>query len=493
MSVLIHASKADGIVRLNYLRELDCIATSGAPDLPPLHALRPDQLEAWRDALPPAQKDYLSAVGFSAKAGEVAVLPQVDGCPPGGAVLGLGGETGPHIYGALARLLPPSTMWRLAPDSNDVAGFIYGFCLGAYRFDALKTTGPAPGARLGLTQAQHDDPAVRRSLHAARAVWLVRDLINTPANLLGPLDLAAAAAAVVTGVGAHADVITNASLAETYPAVHAVGCGSARPPAVLVARWPANDAEAVAPLISICGKGICFDTGGYDLKPAAGMLRMKKDMGGAAVALGLFYLLAEARLPCRIELRLACAENMISGNSFRPLDVVNTRSGLTVEVGNTDAEGRLVLADLLAEASLSQPDVLLDFATLTGAARVALGPDLPAMFCNDDALAAMFLESGKVEHDHVWRLPLWQGYNIWLESDTADLNNVSEKSYAGAIIAALFLQRFVSTGIRWAHFDLYGWNDAARPGRPAGGEAQAMMTAFEAISRLVQGRNRHDA
>ncbi len=459
-----------------------------------LHAVRPGQLENWRAGLHPNHGQFLLSAGFSAKAGEIVILPQSpesDAAGPGGAVLGLGDDTGPHIHGALPRALPPATCWRISPDVEDIYGFIFGFCLGAYRFDALKTGSVAKLApQLCVSRAQIADPSVVRALRAVRAVWLVRDLINTPANRLGPLDLAEVAAEIAARTGAHADVITHTSLAENYPCVHAVGCASSRLPAVLVARWDFTSADCAAPLISICGKGICFDTGGYDLKQPAGMLRMKKDMGGAAVALGLAHLLAEARLPCRIELRLACAENMISGCAIRPLDVLNTRQGLTVEVGNTDAEGRLVLADLLADACAAKPDILLDFATLTGAARVALGPDLPAMFCNDDVLANIFTESGKMEHDHVWRLPLWQGYNNWLESDTADLNNVSEKPHAGAIIAALFLQRFVLSQIRWAHFDIYGWNDVARPGRPVGGEAQGLMMAYGAVSRLVQGWNR---
>jgi leucyl aminopeptidase len=483
-------------LQLNYLREIDCIVRANDTPSPLLHAVRPDQLEIWLASLPSLQARHLNAAGFSGKAGEIGLMPNLSGSSAlglDGAVLGLGDATGPHVYGNLARSLPSTTPWRISPLFEDVADLVFGFCLGAYRFDALQAKSAGPRPQICLSEAQFSDQAVIGALRAARAVWLVRDLINTPANHLGPSDLVEVAAKVAASTGAHVNVITHPSLAEMYPAVHAVGCGSSRPPAVLVARWQSASADGEMPLISICGKGICFDTGGYDLKPAAGMLRMKKDMGGAAVALGLAHMLAEAKLPCRIELRLACAENMISGHALRPLDVLNTRQGLTVEVGNTDAEGRLVLADLLADACSAKPDMLLNFATLTGAARVALGPDLPALFCNDDALAAMFMESGKIEHDDVWRLPLWQGYNNWLESDTADLNNVSEKPFAGAIIAALFLQRFVSAGIRWAHFDLYGWNDAARPGRPAGGEAQGLMMAFTAVSRWVTGVDRPSA
>jgi leucyl aminopeptidase len=274
-------------------------------------------------------------------------------------------------------------------------------------------------------------------------------------------------------------------LEDAYPLIAAVGRGSARAPRVVIARWQAPGAGPDAKLISLCGKGVCFDTGGYDLKPSASMLRMKKDMAGAAVALGIAKVTIEQCQPVRLELRLGCVENSVSGDAMRPLDIVQSRSGLTVCVGNTDAEGRLVLADLLAEASAAAPDLLMDFATLTGAARVALGPDIITMFSNDDALAAQIETAARIAHDPVWRLPLWSGYNSLLETHPADLNNVSDKPYAGAIIAALFLQRFVNPGVRWAHFDLYGWNDTTRPARPEGGEAQGLRAALNLISRIV--------
>ena len=258
---------------------------------------------------------------------------------------------------------------------------------------------------------------------------------------------------------------------------------------VAALEWRGSAAGDDAPLVSLCGKGVVFDTGGLDLKPSAGMLRMKKDMGGAAITLALAQLVMAADLPLRLELRLGCVENSISGSAMRPLDVLATRKGLTVEVGNTDAEGRLVLCDLLAEACERRPDWLLDMATLTGAARVATGPDLPALFCNDDAMAERLLRAGEACHDPLWRLPLWPGYDGWLSSQVADLGNVSSKPFAGAITAALFLQRFVSRGTRWAHLDVYAWNDSARPGRPEGGEAQSLRAAFAAISSFVHERS----
>ena len=312
----------------------------------------------------------------------------------------------------------------------------------------------------------------------------MRDLINTPADRLGPAELAAALVTVADAFGAEATVITGETLTREYPAVAAVGAGSDRPPAVATLRWQGSGAGPDAPLVSLCGKGVCFDTGGYDLKPSASMLRMKKDMGGAAIMLGLARAVMASDLPVRLVLRLGCVENSVSGRAMRPSDVLATRRGLTVEVGNTDAEGRLVLCDLLAEASDEAPAILVDAATLTGAARSALGPDLPAMFCNDDQTAELLLASGLAASDPVWRLPLWPGYNGWLSSRVADLNNVGSKPLAGAITAALFLQRFVTGSKPWVHLDLYAWNDSSSSGRPEGGEAQSMLAVHDLLRKL---------
>lgn len=453
-------------------QDLTCIAEPGT-DSRPLHAVRPAGLSDLLDALPATQAAYLRAVDFRAKANEWQLLPTPDGI--GGAVLGLGSDATPFAFGGLATRLPAGSVWRLVPGDFDPDAATLGFCLGAYQYTGVRPATRQP-ARL-ITDGAH-----ARALSAARAIWMVRDLINTPANLLGPVELADIAVALGERFGARVTLSAGETLDRDYPTVATVGRGSARPPRVVTLAWRGGNAAETAPLVSLCGKGVCFDTGGYDLKPSAGMLRMKKDMGGAATVLGLARMIMEADLPVRLEVRVGCVENSVSGTAMRPLDVIRTRAGLTVEIGNTDAEGRLVLCDLLAEASEVGPDLLIDCATLTGAARVAVGPDLPALFCNDDATAEALLRMGHGVSDPMWRLPLWAGYDDWLKSPIADLNNVSAKPFAGAVVAALFLQRFVATGTKWVHLDLYAWNDQTRPGRPEGGEAMAMRSLFAFVN-----------
>ena len=455
---------------------LDCIAT-GTTHVLPLHAVRPVELAGLLDELTPGQAAYARGSGFTGAGQELVLLPGEGGVT--GAVLGLGEDRSPAAFGDLAFRLPERTAWRIEPSDFDSGSAILGFCLGAYRFTKYRTAKRAP-ARIIVPDGH------AAALSQARAAWMVRDLINTPANDLGPAELAAFTASLGERFGAETTVIEGSALQRDYPTVAAVGRGSARAPSVAAFRWSGSGAHADAPLLSLCGKGVCFDTGGYDLKPSAAMLRMKKDMGGAATVLGLARMVMEADLPIHLIVRVGCVENSVSGTAMRPLDVLRTRAGLQVEVGNTDAEGRLVLCDLLAEASAERPALLVDCATLTGAARVALGPDLPALFCNDDDWAEAILRAGGAQHDPLWRLPLWPGYASWLTSPTADLNNVSTKPMAGAIVAALFLERFVPKSISWAHFDLYAWNDQTTPGRPEGGEAQSMRAIFAAVAeRLV--------
>ena len=452
-------------------RTIACIVPRAAGSLP-VHAVRPQGLTALLSALPKASAAMLGSMNFAATAGELVFLQDANGLS--GAVSGLGSDRSPHVFGDLPYRLPRSTAWHLVPGDYDAAGAALGYALGAYRYVALKAALREP-ATLVLP------PGGDWSLEEAASAWMVRDLINTPANLLGPAELALAAMELARCHGATAESFRGDRLQKEYPAIAAVGAGSARAPEVVIFRWSGSGASDEAPLVSLCGKGVCFDTGGYDLKPSAAMLRMKKDMGGAAILLGLARLIMRADLPIRLVVRIGCVENSVSGTAMRPSDVLMTRRGLTVEVGNTDAEGRLVLCDLLAEASDETPSLLVDAATLTGAARVALGPDLPALFCNDDAWADAVLAAGRKCYDPVWRLPLWAGYDPWLKSSVAELNNVASKPLAGAIVAALFLQRFVTSGVNWMHLDTYAWNDQDRPGRPEGGEAQAMLAVFKAI------------
>lgn len=440
----------------------------------PLHAVRTDGLTAFLGDLPASVAAFLRATGFAARAGEFALLPGSDGLA--GAVVGIGQEDSPWAFGSLSRGLPAGTAWRLAPGPQDPAQAALGWALGAYRPHRHKAPGPSP--------AVLEIPAgVADAIATAEAICAARDLINAPAADLGPAELAEAAAALAARHGGSCEVVIGDSLDQGFPAIAAVGQGSPRAPRVAVLRW--TGAES-GPLIALCGKGVCFDTGGLDLKSAAGMLRMKKDMGGAAVVLAAAEMIMRTNLPVRLLVLVGAVENAVSGTAMRPMDVLRTRKGLKVEVGNTDAEGRLVLCDLLAFAAEQSPAMILDCATLTGAARVALGPDLPALFSNDDALAARLLAAGQSVHDPMWRLPLHDGYDSWLDSPFADLSNVSQKPMAGAVTAALFLRRFVPAGIPWAHLDLYAWNDSTRPGRPEGGEAQCARALHAMVAESAR-------
>jgi leucyl aminopeptidase len=450
---------------------LDCLAM---PDdaARPLHCTGPGGLGALLERLPVSAGGFLRAAGFAGRAQEVALLPGEGGIA--GAVFGLGdGAVTPWSFGALAHALPAGSAWRLAEPAPHGEAAALGWCLGAYRFTRFKAPRQAP-ARLV------PPPGSEAAILAAEATWRVRNLINMPANMLGPAELAAEVETLAGAHGAACRIIEGEALADGFPAVATVGQGSPRAPRVAMLEW----GEPGAPLVALCGKGVCFDTGGLDLKPPSGMLRMKKDMGGAALVLGLAEMVMRLRLPVRLLVLVGAVENAVSGQAFRPMDVIRTRAGLSVEIGNTDAEGRLVLADLLACAAEQSPSLLVDCATLTGAARVALGPDLPALFTSDDALAETLLAAGRVTHDQVWRLPLHDVYDSWLDSTVADMNNVSSRPMAGAVIAALFLRRFVPRDIRWAHLDLYAWNDSHRPGRPEGGEAQALRALTQGLVAL---------
>ena len=437
----------------------------------PLTLLTPDTLKGWHDASPDALSGWASAAGFTAKPGTSCLLPKPDGTLAG-VLVGADLEQDPFSLGALPGCLPPGCYrlpGGLAPRITELAHL--GFGMGTYRYARYRAS-EDPGVRLAL-----DDGAASGRLHAIlRAVFLARDLINTPAQDLMPPQLAGAAEELASEFGADYECFTGEDLiTRGFPSVHAVGRASSHAPRLIRLGW----GNEQSPRIALVGKGVCFDSGGLDIKPANGMRLMKKDMGGAAQALGLARLIMETGLDVRLDLIVPAVENAISGNAMRPGDVLNTRKGLTVEVDNTDAEGRLILSDALTLACEQSPALVVDFATLTGAARVAVGTDLAAMFCNDDAMAEG-IESGAAEvNDPVWRMPLYKPYNRLIKSRIADIVNSSGTPYAGSVTAALFLARFVETGIPWAHFDIMAWNPRARPGHPEGGEAMALRAVFD--------------
>ena len=423
-------------------------------------------------ALTPEQRSWLKANSFKGAARRFLLLPSPDG-GIAGALLGLGPPQGAKAEPAALQvgLLPallPAGGYHLETDlgaESELAATAFG--LGAYRFRRYKSGEPDPVAVLRMPRGGNRDAA----LAAVEAVWMGRDLINTPANDMGPAELETAARDLARRHDAQASaIIGDDLLARNFPLIHAVGRASPRQPRLIDVTWGRAD----APRITLAGKGICFDTGGLDIKPSANMLLMKKDMGGAASVLALGHMIMARNL---------AAENSVSGNSFRPGDVLKSRAGRTVEIGNTDAEGRLVLADALALGDEDQPDVMMSFATLTGAARVALGPDLPPLFCDDDATAAALTAAGDAVGDPMWRLPLTTPYEPWLDSPVADLNNVADGPFAGAIVGAMFLKRFVRKAKRFAHFDIYGWRQAAKPVGPKGGETQAARAVFEWLKR----------
>ena len=419
---------------------------------------------------------WLASQGFRPERGRFLTVPGIDS-PAGSVVVGLGSNPGIDLWLAagLADRLPPGD-YRLATPlaPGQATHFTLGWLQGSYRYCRYRSGENLP-ARPRLQIPPGAD--VPYAIAAAQAASLARDLINTPANDLGPAELEAAARSLASELGGELQVVQGEPLLAGYPLIEAVGRGSPRAGRLLDLRVP----QPGAPRVTIVGKGVCFDTGGLDLKPAAGMLLMKKDMGGAACALALVQMLRTLQAPIDLRLLIPAVENSVDGFSFRPGDVLRSRKGLSVEIGNTDAEGRLVLADALADAALDTPDLLIDLATLTGAARVALGPELPAVFCGDPSVLADLQRHGQEQGDPLWPLPLWGGYNDELNSRIADLNNASASGFAGAITGALFLQRFVADPARWIHMDLYAWNPKDRPGRPLGAEAQGIRALYGLI------------
>jgi leucyl aminopeptidase len=433
--------------------------------------------EAVGAGLPVEARQFAQANGFAAKPGACLTLPSADGSIAQ-VVFGLEEATAKYrdLFrpGQLPGLLPPG-VYRFANAPHDTRLAVLAFALGSYRFGRYRKT-DAPDVRL-VPPDGIDVAAITRMVEAAT---LARDLINTPSNDMGPEELALAARELASRFGAGFNCIVGEELTrQNFPLIHAVGMASPRAPRLIDFSW----GDLAHPKVTLVGKGVCFDTGGLDLKPSAGMLIMKKDMGGAANVLALAQMVMDAKLKVRLRVLIPAVENAVSGNAFRPLDIFPSRKGITVEIGNTDAEGRLVLADALALACEEKPDLLVDMGTLTGAARVALGPDLPPFYTNDETLAADVARCAAEENDPMWRLPLWPPYDAWLDSKVANVNNAPSGAFAGSITCALFLQRFVEGAKSWLHVDIYGWTPTARPARPEGGECQAARAIYKLLGK----------
>ena len=440
----------------------------------PVHPVDVAALATWLADAPAAAKAWVTANDFTASPGSHLIVPGDDG-DIAGVLCGV--STPPSVWdmASLPTTLPDATFvlspGPFADRPAAIENWVLGWMLGSYRFDRYKTPSRVP-ARLVPPKGvdtKHVDAL-------AEGTCLVRDLVNTPANDLGPTALAAAAKTLAERYdAAYSDTVGDDLLAQSYPAIHAVGRAAADAPRLIELTW----GDPAKPTLALVGKGVCFDTGGLDIKPAGGMKLMKKDMGGAAHVLGIALYIMQTGVDVHLKVLVPAVENAISGNAMRPLDVIRTRAGITIEIGNTDAEGRVILADALTRAGEASPDLVIDFATLTGAARVALGTELPALFCNDDGVADGILSAAKGVEDSLWRLPLWPGYRKMIEAKTADITNAPDGGYAGAITAALFLERFVDAKVPWAHIDVMSWNTATKPGRPEGGEAMGLR-AFAA-------------
>lgn len=444
----------------------------------PLIVIDRDGLPKLLTELPAAAKAWVNAQGFTADPQTCVAIPNAEGQ----LALALVGaaRSDEALSLAAAPWLLPRADYRLDGQRGvpiDPGQAMLGWGLGAYQFTRYRKPNKAP-ARLVLD----GDARLRSEAFALlKASTLVRDLVNTPTEDMGPDELEAVIRRVAHAYDGECRTFRGQELLEhNFPAIHAVGRASHREPRLIEVLW----GDPSHPRISIVGKGVCFDTGGLDIKPADGMRNMKKDMGGAAHAIGLAQLVMARKLPVRMQLLIGAVENAIGPNAYRPGEVLSTRAGITVEVDNTDAEGRIVLCDALTYAAEDKPQLLLDFATLTGAARIALGPDLPALFCNDEALAGDYLAAAEASGDPIWRLPLWRPYLSMLNSAVADIANSGSSRMAGAVTAAVYLDRFVPKELPWAHIDVYAWNDSSRPGKPAGGEAQGLRAAYQ----MLKGR-----
>jgi len=431
----------------------------------PLHAVTAKGARAFLAAQ--KRSGLVTASGFTGAAGQLAALPDAKG-GVAAWVLGLGDKPDAFALAAASEKLPAGTyVLGETPEFCGGANAALGWLMGGYSFDRYKTS-----TRKMVKLVTPDGVDAAEAMRIADSLFLARDLVNTPANDMGPAELEAAARELADVYGAKVRVVSGTALTRGYPLIAAVGQGSERAPRLIELTW------GKGALVTLVGKGVCFDTGGYDLKPSSAMLTMKKDMGGAACVLAIAGMVMGAKLKLRLRVLIPAVENSVSGNAMRPGDVFKSRKGLTVEIGNTDAEGRLILADALADADDEAPELLIDIATLTGAARVATGMELPPFFTDDEALAADLVRHGTAAQDPLWRLPLWRGYEDTLGSRVADLNNNPAYGYAGAITAALFLNRFVAKAKSWAHLDIPAWIDRPKPGRPIGGEANAARAIY---------------
>jgi len=446
------------------------VSPGGAAPVP-IWFVASDTYARVREQLGAAARRFAESAKFEPKPGQSLLLPGTDGALTG-VLFGLEAAHKPDkdrfLPGRLPGLLPAG-VYRFANAPHDTRLAALAFALGSYRFTRYRKTEP------GGAQLEYPDGVDGTDLsRIAEGVTLARDLINTPANDMGPAELMEAAQSLANHHGAAFKTIVGEDLLkQNFPLIHAVGRAATRAPRLVDFTW----GDPAAPKITLVGKGVCFDTGGLDIKSDAGMLNMKKDMGGAACMLAAAHMIMDAKLKVRLRVLIPAVENAISGDAFRPLDIYRSRLGLTVEIGNTDAEGRMVLADALALADEEAPELIVDMATLTGAARVALGPELPPLFTHDDTLAADLARHGHAERDPMWRLPLWRPYESLLDSKTADINNVGGPQ-AGAITAALFLNRFVTAAKAWAHFDIFAWTPSAKPARPDGGECQIARALY---------------
>jgi len=441
----------------------------------PIHVIRSGEWRQWIERHSETLRRMAAAHDFQAQNGRILLVPATDGAIER-VLFGAGDKANVNVIGALAQHLPAGD-YRIAFAPRELNGTAAAIAwgLGAYVFDRYKKRKrPAP------LLAPPEGADMAEAARIVEASWLARDLVNTPTNDMGPKALHAAAEAVAKRYGASSEAIVGEDLlSQNYPLVHAVGRAAADAPRMLHVSW----GDANAPRVALVGKGVCFDTGGLDLKPSAGMRLMKKDMGGAAHALALAQIIMDAKLNVRLDVFIPAVENSVSSDAFRPGDIIKSRKGLTVEIDNTDAEGRLILADALARACEDNPVLVLDFATLTGAARTALGPDIPPFFTSDDALASEFASASTETSDPIWRLPMWDAYDGDMDTPVADIKNTGDGAMAGAIYGALFLRRFVTTSV-WAHFDVYAWAPKEKPARPQGGEAQALRASW----RVLMGR-----